>query len=268
MVFAVLLAACGGVKQAKRDMLILNQGKLDTLPNLTVQPREAVIQPDDILSITVYSDNPEATAIFNQQGAASLGANIQSGTTGITGVNGASGGTKPGVGYLVDKSGEIRLQSIGKIKAAGLTRMQLMDTINNLLQPFLKNPYADIRFLNTRVTVIGEVQRPGVFSLPNEKVSVLELIGMAGDLTMYGKRDNILVVREVNGKREFGRLDLRKSEIFTSPYFYLQQNDVVVIEPSSKKPTATEQDNLRKLTMVTYLATLVSTISILITLFR
>jgi polysaccharide biosynthesis/export protein len=99
-------------------------------------------------------------------------------------------------------------------------------------------------------------------------VSIFEVIGMAGDITIYGKKDNVLVIREHNGKREFGRLDLRRSDIFQSPYFYLQQNDMVIIEPNSKKPTATEQDNLRKLTMVTSFATLVSTFAILVTLFK
>lgn len=259
MAFAVLIVSCAGVKQAKKDLLLLDQGTLDTIPNQSVPVLEAIIQKDDILSIMVYSDNVEATAIFNQQAA---GANATAATSTMP------NSTKPTGGYLVDKAGYIRFQTLGLVKAEGLTRMQLMDTMAAKLQPYLKNPYVDIRFLNARVTVIGEVQKPGSFSLPDEKISVIELLGMSGDLTIYGRRDNILVIREQNGKREFGRLDLRRADVFQSPYFYLQNNDKVVVAPVSKKPTATEQENLKKLTLITTFATLVSTVSILITLFR
>jgi polysaccharide biosynthesis/export protein len=270
MAIAVLIAACGGVKQAKKDMLILKQGTLDTLPNLTVPVKEAIIQKDDNLSIVVYSDNAEATAIFNQQAIASSANSSVSNTASAASSSNASSAIiapKQTGGYLVDKAGNIRFHKLGLIKAEGLTRMELMDTMVSKLKLYLTNPYVDIRFLNSRVTIIGEVLRPGVFNMPDEKITVLELLGMAGDLTIYGKRENILVIREQNGRREFGRLDLRRADIFQSPYFYLQNNDKVVIEPNSKKPTATEQENLKKLTMVTAFATLVSTLSILITLF-
>jgi polysaccharide export outer membrane protein len=259
MAFAVLLAACGGVKQAKKDMLLLKQGTLDTLPNKVVEIKEAKIQKDDILSITVFSDNPEASAIYNLQTSAQPNTSQASATTG-------SGKTLGG--YLVDKQGNIRMQTIGIIKAEGLTRMELMDTVAERLQPYLKNPYADVRFLNSRVTIIGEVQKPGTYSLPDDKMSVLELLGFAGDFTIYAKRENLLVIREENGKREFGRLDMRRADVFQSPFFYLQNNDKVVVEPISKKPTATEQENLKKLTLITTFATLASTLSILISIFR
>lgn len=257
MAFAVLLAACSGVKQAKKDLLYLKNGNIDTLPNLSVPIKESKIQKDDILSIVVYSDNPDATALYNQGG-------IGSGARTTTDATTASKTT----GYLVDQTGKINFYGVGRIEVAGMTRLQLMDTLTQRLMPFLSNPYVDVRFLNARVTVLGEVQRPGVFNMPAEKISVLELIGMAGDITIYGRKDDVLIIREQNGKREFGHLDLRKTDIFQSPYFYLQQNDMVVISPSSKKPTATEQENLRRLTMVTSLATLASTLAILISIFK
>jgi polysaccharide export outer membrane protein len=257
LILATIITGCGSVKQAKRDLLYLKDGQLDTLPNLQVPIKETVIQPDDILSIVVYSDNPEATALYNQ----ASGANSSKVTTDpTTAVKTA--------GYLVDHQGFIRFQGVGMLKVAGMTRLQLMDTLTNRMLPYLTHPYVDVRFLNTKVTILGEVQKPGVFTLPNEKLSILELIGMAGDVTIYGKKDNILVIREQNGKREFGRLDLRKADVFQSPYFYLQKNDLVVIEANNKKPTATEQDNLRKLTMVTSFATLVSTFAILVSIFK
>lgn len=255
MAFAVLLAACGSVKQAKKDLLYLKQGSLDTLPNLSVPIIEAKIQPNDVLSITVYSDNPEASAIYNQGGGGSV-------------VKGSTESSMGGSGYLVDQKGFIQFQTIGPLKVAGMSRLELSDTINTKLQRFLRNPYVEVRILNTKVTILGEVQRPGVFSIPNEKISVLELIGMAGDINIYGRKDNILVIRESNGKREFGHLDLRKSDIFQSPYYYLQQNDLVIVETNGKKQTANEQDNLRKFTMVASATTIISTIAIVISIFK
>ncbi|MBZ5857983.1 polysaccharide biosynthesis/export family protein [Flavihumibacter profundi] len=258
MAIAVLIAACGGAKQAKKDLLYLQQGTLDTIPNLNVPLKEGHIQKDDILSIVVYSDNPEATAIYNQPSTGG-GAKTSSGdqTT-----------MSKTAGYLVDQRGNIRFQTIGLLHVEGMTRAELMDTLSKKLTVYLTNPFVDVRFMNNRITVIGEVSRPGVFSLPNEKVNILEIIGMAGDITIYGRKDKVLIIREENGKRTFGTLDLRRTDIFQSPYFYLQQNDMVLVEPTSKKPTATEQEQMRKLTMITAFATLVSTLSILITLFK
>jgi len=258
--------SCRSVKQAKKDLIYLNEGSVDTLPNYQIDYREIPIQKNDLLSIVVFSDNIAATQFYNQNETPAT-ANLTEGA-GLAGASSQTATKAAGAGYLVDNDGNIRFQSLGRVRVEGLTRLQLMDTLASKLSRYLLNPYVDVRFLNARITVVGEVQRPGVFSLPGERVNVLEVIGMAGDLTVYGRRDNILVIREQNGKREFGRLDIRQANIFQSPFFYLQKNDVVVIEPVSKKPTATEQDNYRKLTLVTSLAALVSTISILVTIFR
>ncbi|MCG7856232.1 polysaccharide biosynthesis/export family protein [Flavihumibacter sediminis] len=256
IVLSLLIGSCASVKKAKEDLVYLKQGSLDSVPNLSIPLKEAVIQKDDILSITVFSDNAEATALFNQ---------AQSSPSRSGGSEAASGGKSSG--YLVDQRGNIRFQTLGIIHVEGLTRLQLMDTIAQRLLPYLQNPYADVRFINARVTVLGEVQKPGVFNLPDDKISILELMGMAGDVTIYGRKENVLVIREENGRRNFARLDLRKADVFQNEFYYLQQNDIIVVEPSAKKPTATEQDNMRKLTLLTAFATFVSTISILITLF-
>lgn len=256
-VLVVLLAGCRSWKEAKKDLVYLRHGNLDTLPNLTVPVKEAIIQPEDLLSIVVYSDNPEATTFYNQPGLATGGKIVSDPTV-----------SQKTSGYLVDRFGEIRMQGIGTLKVGGLTRLALIDTLTLRLTRFLTNPTVDVRFLNARVTVIGEVQKPGVYNLPGEKMSILELVGLAGDITIYGKRDNILVIREQQGKREFGRLNLSDANAFQSPYFYLQQNDMVLVEPSSKKPTATEQETLRRMTMITSFATLASAFAILITIFK
>jgi polysaccharide export outer membrane protein len=253
--FTILMAlgSCGGSKRAQKENLYL-QGNLDTIPNTIVPSKEVTIQKGDLLSITVHSDNPEATAIFNQQKA-----EISSGLTASSGTAG---------GYLVDQSGNISFQSLGTIHVEGLTKQALIEKLTEALKQYLKNPYVNIRFLNFRFTVIGEVLKPGSYTIPEEKISILEMIGLAGDLSVYGRRDNILVIRESNGKREFGRLDLRKASVFQSPYYYLQQNDIVFVEPNSKKPTANDQVIARNLTIASAVAALVSTLAIIYNIFK
>ncbi|MCA0398101.1 MAG: polysaccharide biosynthesis/export family protein [Bacteroidetes bacterium] len=260
-----LFAACSGIKKAKKEMVYLREGNLDTLPNLNVPIKEATIQKEDLLKIVVFSDNPEATAIYNQS---SGGADMKLSSAGMSVPAGSSGGSSSGGSYLVDRNGNIRFQTLGLIHVEGLTRLQLMDSLAQLLAPYLKNPYADIRFLNARVTILGEVMKPGVYNITDDKISVLELLGMSGDVTMYARRDNVLVIRQKLGKREFARLDLRKANVFQSPYYYLEQNDIVVVEPTEKKPTATDQETTRRIAMIASVATLASTISILISVFR
>lgn len=253
--FLFAFASCTGSRKAHKELLYL-QGNLDTMPNLKVPPKEVTFQKGDLLSIVVYSDNPEATVIFNQQQF-------------VPGSSNSSASTGPTVaGYLVDENGNIHFQSLGTIHVEGLTKAQLQQQLSERLSTYLKNPYVTIRFLNFRFTVIGEVTKPGTYTVPQEKVSILEMLGLAGDMTFYGRRDNILVIREKNGERQFGRLDLRRSDIFQSPYFYLQQNDVVLIEANPKKTTANDQATLRKLSIVTGIASLVSATAIIINIFR
>ena len=250
LVMIIFLASCGGSRKAQKNLLYL-QGKLDTLPNKSLVPKEMIIQKGDLLSIIVYSDNPEATAIYNQTVQSGSGSGTTAGAGGVTS------------GYLVDQQGNIFMQSLGKIHVDGLTKQQLTEQLNDTLAFYLKNPFTDIRFLNLKVTVIGEVNKPGSYSIPQERLSILELVGLAGDLTVYGRRDNILVIREQDGKREFGRLDIRDPNVFQSPYFNLKQNDVILIEASPKKPTVNDQATLRNLAIVTGLASLISTAAII-----
>jgi polysaccharide biosynthesis/export protein len=139
------------------------------------------------------------------------------------------------------------------------------ELLDSSLKAYLKNPYYSIRFLNYRFTMLGEVTRPGIFNIPGERVNLLEALGLAGDLTFYGRRDNVLIVRENNGKREFARLDLTKPEIMASPYFFLQQSDVVIVEPTKKKVAANDQLTARNVTIA---ATIVSTLALIYSIFR
>jgi polysaccharide export outer membrane protein len=228
-----------------------------TTVSLAINIPEPVIQKSDILSITVFSDNPEATALFNQVQTQSPG--------NASGASSSSGGVSATAGYLVDKKGDIYFHSLGLIPVNGLTKMQLTDTLKQKLSVYLKNPYVEIRFLNARVTMLGEIARPGTINIPEQRISILDAIALSGDLTGYGRRDNILVVREKDGKRETTRLDIRNPAIYQSDFFYLQQNDLVYVEPIQKKPTGSDQLLVRNVAIVT---SIVSTVAILISIFQ
>ena len=225
------------------------QGSLDTSGLRNYKVPEPVIQKGDLISIVVFSDGPKATALFNQ-------ALVSVGSEGIA---------QP-AGYLVDTKGNIQFQGIGILHVDGLTKEQLIVLLDSKLKPdLLTNPYYNIRFLNYKVTLLGEMKNPGVYSIPNERVTILEAIALAGDLTMYGRRENVLVIRERGGIREFGRIDLTKPAIFTSPYFYLNQNDVIVVEATQRKARETDQLTARNISIAT---SIVSTIAIIISVFR
>lgn len=198
----------------------LNDG---TITSNTPVP-ETVIQRNDILNISVSSLNPDASAIFNAP-------NIYTYS-----LNGA--GTNTLMGYLVSTEGTIQFPVLGTIKAAGLTKEELKGTITKKLvdQKLLTDPIVSVRFLNFRVTVLGEVNHPAVIPVPNEKISLLEAIGLAGDLTIYARRDNVLIVREdENGNKEIKRIDLNSTELLSSPYYYLRSNDIVYVEPNKAR---------------------------------
>lgn len=185
------------------------------------------IQTSDLLSITVSSLNPQASAIFNAPNESTPNANMatQSGNT-LT------------VGYLVNDSGYIQFPFLGPIRAEGISKSQLTINIVKLLtdKKLLIDPIVTIRHLNFRVSVLGEVARPGIFTVPNEKISILEALGLAGDLTMYGKRDNVLLIREDGkGEKETTRLNLGSKDLLSSPYYYLRSNDVLYVEPTKNK---------------------------------
>jgi polysaccharide export outer membrane protein len=136
------------------------------------------------------------------------------------------------MGYLVEGDGTIKLPYLDKVKAEGLSRLQLENLISEKMKEYTKNPVVNVRFLNYRVTVMGAVNTPGSFSLPTERVTVLDALGLAGDLTIFGIRETVLVIREENGVRSFGRVNLASKSLFNSAYYYLKTNDIVYVEAS------------------------------------
>lgn len=158
------------------------------------------------------------------------------------------------------------MQGLGVLHVDGMTKSQVKSLLDSKLKDtLLKNPYYTIRFLNYKFTMLGEVTRPGIFNIPGERLSLLEALGLAGDITFYGRRDNVLIIREQNGKREFQRLDLTKPEIMASPYFYLQQGDVVYVEATRKKVDASDQVTTRNVGIA---LSVISTFAIIYSIFR
>lgn len=218
--FSILLVSCVNTKKIS----YFNDVK-DTEFSSTTLERQTPIRPNDILSINISSLNAEASSQFNLQNN-----NVSRATT-VTGSNTESGG------YLVNTNGYIEMPMLGAVKAAGLTKEELRDTIKSLIlsQKLLVGPVVEIRFLNYEVTVLGEVNKPTVITVPNERISLLKALGLAGDLTIYGKRDNVLLIREENGKKMTRHINLNSKDFFNSPYYYLQPNDVIYVEPNRNK---------------------------------
>lgn len=220
----VMFSSCVDTKK-----LVYFNGLDDTSVKTSAQSIEHVIQPNDLLSIIVSSLNPEASAIFNAPNESTAQTNQAT----------AFGNTLT-VGYLVNQNGDIQFPVLGTIHAEGLNKTELTNLLTKQLsdRQLLKDPIVTIRHLNFRVSVLGEVTRPGVYSTPNEKLSVLEALGMAGDMTMFGKKDNVMIIRDDGkGQKHIKRLNLNDKETLKSPYYYLRSNDVVYVEPSKDKVT-------------------------------
>jgi polysaccharide export outer membrane protein len=200
-----------------------------------VQPK---IQRDDLLRIVVSSASEESNILFNV-GVMETGADAR-----LTQAQRALN-----EGYLVDEEGEINFPVLGKVKLEGLTKTQAIDLLTERVSEYVVDPIVNIRFINFKITVIGEVNRPSTLVVPTEKVSLLEALGLAGDMTMYGKRENVLIIRETEGERKATRVNLNSKEFLDSPYYYLQQNDVVYVEPDRIKAIQAST-NQRSLTVI------------------
>ncbi len=223
---------------ARRNLVYFSD--IDSQSGYSIQVEdtiEPVIQPDDLLKITVSSLNPESNLLFN------------SGILQPTGNVSTNAVSQLNEGYLVDKNGEINFPVLGKVKLGGLTKEQALEEMTFRLKEYVKNPIVNLRFMNFKVTVIGEVNRPATFTVETEKITVLEALGLAGDMTAYGKRENVLIIREKQGVRSAYRLDLNKKDILSSPFYHLEQNDVVYVEPDEIKAVQAST-NQRALTIL------------------
>jgi polysaccharide export outer membrane protein len=211
--------------------------------------RALTIKPDDIIQVNISSPNPEATSFFLTQGASA--ANM----TGIVSSSMAVPNT-----YLVNQQGGIELPLIGNVMVKGLSTSGAQNLIKSKVATYLKDPIISVRLQNFKVTVLGEVNRPSNYIVPNERVSLLDAIGMAGDLTIFGRRENVMLIREQEGKKTFTRINLNDSRFFQSPFFYLQQNDVVYVEPNKAKAASSDMTTIRNVSIISSLAGLATII--------
>ena len=247
----LLLGSC-----KSRDLVYfsdLGDQKMHT-EDITTAPVEPVIEYGDMLSIIVSSSNAEANQPFNRS---SMQTNI-----GASENNSMRSSELDG--YLVDSQGNIDFPVLGTIKVAGMTKNNIKAKLTEQLTQYLNGPVVSIRYLNYKITVLGEVNNPDTFNIPSERVNIIEALGMAGDMTVYGRRENILLIKESGNKRNIIRLNLNDSNILDSPYYYLQPNDIVYVEPYKTKK---EQASLTR-SNISILLSLVSVISLILIRFN
>ncbi|MBD5378916.1 MAG: polysaccharide export protein [Bacteroides sp.] len=251
LAFALLMSACS----TSRSSLTYFEDIDSRIAQFETDTADLVIAPHDELMISVTSFVPEATAQYNLPPTnLSTSENTQISTTYAIST------------YIVNTQGYIDIPSIGPLKVEGLTTSQLTDSLISIISRTVVDPNVRVQLVNFAVNVIGEVKNPGRFKVNNQRISILDAIAMAGDLTEYGKRDGILLIRESDGKRTVHKLNLNSADILDSPYFYLRQNDVVYIEPNKirKDNSKYNQNNAYKLSVTSTVVSAVSVIASLV----
>ena len=216
-----LISSCS---QQKKITYYQNIDQISTFNDSNFEP---TIQPDDLLMIIVSAPDQEAAAPFN---LSSENVPLPNGQ--------ASMAQRQQQLYLVDKNGNVDFPVLGQLKFGGLTKTEVFVQLKEKLSKYLKNPIINIRIMNYKVTVQGEVTRPGSYPINSERITLVEALSMAGDLTIYGKRNNIIVVREIQGKKTVGRVDLTKADFINSPFYYLSQNDLIYVEPNNARSSS------------------------------
>lgn len=218
LVFIAFITSCA----SKKDVIYLQDiTRLDSISSPASY--STLIGVNDLLAITVSADNMAAASPFNIP------------ITTARDVNATAARTPVVQPYLVSSEGTIVFPRLGTLKVIGKTKELLTDEITTLLKEYIKAPMVNVRIQNFKVTVLGSVASPGTFAITDERVTILEALGMAGDMTIYGQRDNVLVLREEEGIKKYGRVDFTKSDFLDSPYYYLRQNDVVIVEQNKSE---------------------------------
>lgn len=238
----IIFSSC----KTHEKLVYFQSSKTDSLS--TVQNYEPVFKTDDLLSIEISAEDKEAVAPFNLSVSGKSESN--------------EGGS--GNGYLIDANGMITLPIVGNLHLAGLNYLEAAQLIEKELQLYIKNPIVRIQILNYKVTVLGDVANPGTYEVPNARVTILEAIGYAGDLNITGNRKNVLVIRDENGVKKEYRLDLTSKDIYTSPAYYLSQNDVVYIEPNFTARSNSTLWRTSGTVLISTLALISSTLSLII----
>lgn len=238
------------------EIAYFHDAQRDTAMQLSGQFSKG-IQANDLLSIYVESETPESTIQFNQEtnkiATSSSGAIMNPGTnSGVT-------------GYLVNHDGDIIFPVLGKIHVVGLTHNDLASLIESRLvqEGHIKDPKVTVKLMNFKVSVLGDVARPGQLVIDGERLTIFEALSMVGDLTIYGQRQNVTIIREENGVRTIGELDLSSKDVFDSPYYYLHQNDVIYVEPNMRKKKTADRDPM----IISYISAGISVLSTFASMF-
>ncbi|WP_316820094.1 polysaccharide biosynthesis/export family protein [Pedobacter gandavensis] len=225
----------------KRDLVYFSN--LSNVSNDQIQKAADIkLQKNDQLSISLTSLNTEYNVLF-----ASANANNSN-----TPINSKGG-------FRVNNAGNINLPLVGEIKVEGLNLEEAQDLITKVLRKQIKDPYVDLQLVNFKVTVLGEVNHPASLNVPGEQINILEALGMAGDMTVFGRRENVLVIREEDGIRNMTRLNLNDKNIYNSPYFHLKQNDIIYVEPDKSKEKQVNN------TLLPIISTCVSAVAVILT---
>lgn len=244
--FILVLSSC----RPQRAVYNYLEDMTDTTSKKTFYIAEPVIQKNDQLTIQISSASldPTVDALYNQQYNSSMGSQFQT------------------FGYLVDQKGNIELPRIGTIHVEGITKDSLAAEIKTRLKSQLADPTVVIRFTNFRIIVIGEVGSPGVKSVGVENLTILEALAMAGDITLFGKKKEVKIIRENKGQRQLGIIDVTTSKMFESPYYQLQQNDVIMVEQTKYKERSTEQGRISQ--QIGFALSIITSIALLYNIFR
>lgn len=227
----ILIVLCTSCSSYKNIPYFQNVNRGNNLNESIDNFSPLTIQREDILGITVSSLNPEAWGDSSNKTS----------------------------GYRVDQSGEIQLPLIGNLKVAGMTTEMIGKEIQKRLTTYLKQPSVNVRIMNFKISVIGDVARPNVYQIPNERVTVPEALGLAGDLNITGIRNNVLLIRENDGKRQYYNLDLTSADLFKSPYYYLKNNDVLYVQPDKTKSNSGDR-NYRNASLILSAASVITII--------
>src|SRR5258706_6241939 len=213
----------------------------------TVPFRDPVIASGDLLSITIQTIDNDVSALLNN----SYSVNGGSTSVPVLGSSATGNGTQqiPN-GYLVDKNGDVTLPFVGNIHITGMTTAEAKDAVAKEVNKYFNNAVVNVRFANFKITVLGEVVRPSTYIVPNEKINVFDALGMAGDITVYGRRDNVVLVRDTLDEKKVIRINMNSTDLISSPWFYLQPNDVIYVTPSKTKIAATDAYRNRSITII------------------
>ncbi|MCA0152986.1 polysaccharide biosynthesis/export family protein [Winogradskyella vincentii] len=234
---------------ASRKNLVYFQDEPVEAGLLVSEPEQLIYKPDDIITINVSALDPDTVRPFNLPVVANntnVGLNAQA--------------QLQVQSYLVDYEGNIQFPVLGTLKVAGLTRTELTSLLTERISTYANDPIVNVRLANFTITIIGEVSNPGTFTIQDERITLLEALGMANDLTIYGARKNVLIIREVDGKKKFATVDLTSIKTVNSPVYYLQQNDVIYVEPNRARIRAStyNQNNNLLLGAIGTLTTIVA----------